>query len=330
MAQAGQVADTAAAANVFLRYRQRLGKATRDRHAADLACFTDYLYLAGIEAGELLLDPLAWAGMSWGLVAGFIEWQLQQGYAIGSVNVRLSTVKLYCQLALQAEVLDDGAYARIKVVKGIRHKAGVAIDKERITTRRSTKKAESLVLSREQVQRLKQQPATPQGCRDALLMCLLLDHGLRCGEVVGLQVEHLDLQAGTLRFYREKVDLEQTHRLSPATHRAARAYLAVGGAPGRGQLLRGSRKNGELWGGMDKRAVNKRVALLGAAVGVPRLSPHDCRHTWATIAVRNGSDLKRVQDGGGWKSPHMPLRYAQRAAIANEGIRLDDPGEIPW
>src|SRR5947209_11964111 len=105
LAQAGQAADTAAAANVFVRYRQRLGKATRDRHAADLACFTDYLYLAGIEAGELLLDPLAWAGMSWGLVAGFIEWQLQQGYAIGSAHVRLSTVKLYCQLALQAEVL---------------------------------------------------------------------------------------------------------------------------------------------------------------------------------------------------------------------------------
>jgi integrase len=35
---------------------------------------------------------------------------------------------------------------------------------------------------------LKSQPDSPQGRRDVLLMCLLLDHGLRVGEAIRLEV----------------------------------------------------------------------------------------------------------------------------------------------
>ncbi len=86
----------------------------------------------------------------------------------------------------------------------------------------------------------------------------------------------------------------------------------------------GSRKDGALEGRMSVRAINKRVGFLGKAVGLAGLSPHDCRHYWTTAAIRGGSDIKSVQEGGGWKSPHMPLQYANRAAIANEGIKLAD------
>jgi len=48
-------------------------------------------------------------------------------------------------------------------------------------------------------------------------MALLLDHVLRVGELAGLQVTAIDLRAGNLRFYRPKVDVEQTHRLTSDT-----------------------------------------------------------------------------------------------------------------
>ena len=83
-------------------------------------------------------------------------------------------------------------------------------------------------LTPDQAARLKAQPDTPQGRRDALLLCLLLDHGLRVGEVAGLAVRDFDLAAGELRFYRPKVDKIQTHRLTADTLAAARAYLAAG------------------------------------------------------------------------------------------------------
>jgi integrase len=153
-------------------------------------------------------------------------------------------------------------------------------------------------------------------------MALFLDHGLRVGELVGLTVVDLDLKAGELRFYREKVDVEQTHRLSADALRAARAYLESDALP-IGPLLRSSRKDGRLHdAGMSKRAIMARVRALGEQVGIEGLSPHDCRHYWATQAARGGTPLDRLQDAGGWASPAMPLRYVEAARIANEGVQL--------
>ena len=62
-------------------------------------------------------------------------------------------------------------------------------------------------------------------------MCLLLDHGLRAGEVAALTVTDVDLHNGLLRFYRSKVDKTQTNKLSTAALAALRAYFAAGDAP---------------------------------------------------------------------------------------------------
>lgn len=155
-------------------------------------------------------------------------------------------------------------------------------------------------------------------------MALLLDHGLRVSEVAGLRVQDFDLKQGLLRFYRPKVDKEQVHRLSPDTLAATRAYFGAGDAPGQGRVLRVSKKNGELGkAGMTTRRLTERVCVLGQqTLGIPNLRAHDCRHYWATAAIRNGTDIKALQTAGGWNSPAMPLRYAEANAIANEGVIL--------
>ena len=169
------------------------------------------------------------------------------------------------------------------------------------------------------------------------MLCLLLDHGLRVGEVAGLKVRDFDLAAGELRFYRPKVDKIQTHRLTADTLAAARAYPGdeVGNATGKhaggerpravaqGPALRASRKGGALQdAGMTARALTARVRDLGAAVGLVGLSAHDLRHYWATRTARSGTPLDRLQDADGWASPAMPLRYVEAAKIANQGVLL--------
>ena len=91
LVMAGAVADRVAADSVFASFQARKAPHTRRRHQADLQRLQAYLAAAGVTAGDLYHDPAAWSGVTWGLVAGFVEWQLQQGYAIGSVNVRLAT-----------------------------------------------------------------------------------------------------------------------------------------------------------------------------------------------------------------------------------------------
>jgi integrase len=332
---AGQAANRAATRDLFVDYRARKAANTRRRQDGGLALFAHFLGdpqpagagIPGAPSGQALAeDPAAWLGVTWGLVDRFLRWLLAAGYAIGSANVHLSTVKTYARLAMQAGALDRGEYVAIRAVAGFGRTEGKRIDEARTVTRTArAKKAAPVILTHDQAARLKARRPTAQGRRDTLMMCLFLDHGLRVGELAGLKVTDLDLAARQLHFYRPKVDKLQTHKLTPDTLRAARAYVNAGDVPAMGPLLRASRKGGGLAGaGMTARAITARVRALGAAVGLAGLSAHDLRHYWATRAARNGTPLDRLQDAGGWASPAMPLRYVEAARIANQGVILGD------
>jgi integrase len=348
--RAGQAANHAAAQHVFERYRERKAENTIRRQQADLGLFSQFLReVAGIETGDLFNDPAAWRGVTWGLVQAWVKWMLDDGYAVGSVNVRLSTVKTCCKLAAQAGTMMPQEYAMVKTVSGYKHGEAKRIDDKRQEngqdTRIGDKKPEPVLLSKEQARWLKRDhPDTPQGRRDRLMMCILLDHGLRVGELSGLTVGAIDLEAGTMTFYREKVDKQQTHELTKSTLQAARRWLEMDALRDKdAPLLRGSQKGGALNGsGMTTRAISARVRRLGISVGLyelrtritPKrgakeyrhgtLSAHDCRHYWATMAARCGTPIDRLMDAGGWSSPAMPLRYVDAAKIANQGVSLGE------
>lgn len=336
--RAAAFADTQAASAAFDDYRGRVDADTLRRQEGDLALFAHFLGAvrairpedAPALGARLPIMAEAWANVTHGLIAAFLRWQLQEGYAIGSINVRLATVRRYCALANGAGVIPNNALALIRTVRGYSGRQARSIDAQRqraqTPTRVGAKKADARVLAPDQVRRLKEQPDTPQGRRDALLICLLADLGLRVGELAGLEVGSLDVARGTLTFYREKVHTTQTHRLSADALAAAKAYMSSD-APASGQLLRGSRKNGELWKGMSVRAIRERVGLLGERIGVGDLAPHDLRHTWATRAARGRSDPFALRDAGGWSSLSMPSRYVQSSAVANTRIALDGDDE---
>lgn len=331
LAELGKVANEVAAKHVLDEYRQGKAIQTIRRQDADLALFAEYLAEVGGQvakdhAKRLATDPLAWSGITWGLVAGFQKWQLARGYAVASVNVRLSTVKTYAKLVFKAGAIDQAAYTAIKAVGSYSRMEAKHINDRRkeadLPTRTGNKKHEAVSISPDQAEALKARPDTPQGRRDRLIMHLLLDLGLRVGEVALLQVGDFDLRAGEVTFYRPKVDKTQTHTLLNGTLAAARAYIEQD-ALAAGPLLRGSRKDGRLHeAGMSERNITERVRVLGEAVGLKGLSAHDCRHYWATRAARMGTPLDRLQDAGGWASPAMPLRYIETARIANQGVSL--------
>ena len=309
LAAAASAADTAARERIFVRYRRGLADETRRRHDADLALFATFLTDAGVDALANLHDCAdGWACVSWGLVEAFVAWQLQQGYAIGSINVRLSTVKSYAKLATKAQVLTGEAYAQMKLVAGLRHREGIRIDTEREQTRTGSKKAEPVAISSAQAVLLKTHP-DPQR---RLALCLLLDHGLRIGELVALRRSAFDLDTGELQFYRSKVDKAQTHELSDDALDAADAYLSDLSA------------DAALF--PVDRTVRTWVRNAGATIGIHGLSPHDLRHFWATAAIAGGTDLKSLQDAGGWASIKMPLAYAISASVANDGVKLGHVG----
>jgi len=66
----------------------------------------------------------AWQDITFGLIEAFKRWQLEQGYAIASINAHLSTVKVYTKLAAKSGTITAEEYALIKMVSGYRHKEG--------------------------------------------------------------------------------------------------------------------------------------------------------------------------------------------------------------
>lgn len=330
--EAGLAANHVASRNVFADYQQRKSKNSLRAQYGDLATFAEYICSAGADcptANELQNYPETWQGVTWGLVAGFVQWMLGQGLALSSVNRKLSSVKVYAGLAAQSGMIDGSELALIKNVKGYAAKEFTKVDDKRRAAGRATrtgaKKAHGAVLTAEQAKQLKVQPDTPQGRRDAVMMTLLLDHGLRVGELSALPVTAVDLSAGELRFYRPKVSKQQTHKLTRAALVALRAYVKQD-APAMGPLLRGSLKSGELSDpGMSTTAITVRVGKLGADLGIDNLSAHDCRHYWATRAIRKGADPFAVLQAGGWTSMATVQKYVDDTAIANAGI--DDSGD---
>lgn len=310
LATAGELANNAAAAGAFADYRSRKAVNTLRRQDAELANFARFL---GLE-DNLGTDPVAWRGITWGLIEAFAKQCLLDGWATGTINNHLSTIKAYAKLAAKAGIIPAGELALIRMVQGYGYKEAQRIDEKRaaanIPTRRGAKKAGFIALTEAQEAALIAlcDLTTAQGRRDRVLLLLLLDLGLRVSEAAALTVGDFDPATGTLTVYRKKTATTTRFNLTNGKLAALRAYLEQDLPTG--QLLMGSRKSGQLVGTMNERAIFARVRDLGERIGLPELSPHDLRHTRATRLAAK-MHARQLMDFFGWNSPAMAARYIE-------------------
>jgi integrase len=322
IALVAKTADAHAAAASMAEYRQQRADNTIARQNADLDAFAVFLSRLKIDrtAEELATRAGAWRGITFGVVKAFVGHQLQLGFAVRTVNGRLSTVKVYAELAAQSGAITPGELAMIKTVKGYSKRIGTRIDKTRTQTRVSTKKEEANVLDEAQALNLRMTGNSVASLRNAVMIMFMLDMGLRVGEVVMLTIEGLDLSVGTIRFYRPKVDITQNQKLPRDLRDALKRYSTHLTAK-TGPLIRQVENNGKLsMLSLSRISIFKVVRAIGIGIGIDNLSPHDLRHTWATREVQNGTTIDRLQDAGGWSNPSTPLKvYVKPSQIANQG-----------
>lgn len=354
LAIAGQIANRIAGQNIFQRYLSEKSANTVKRHARDLELFAEYLIDACIpldNGADFQTNPHAWNGVTWGIVEGFVQWLLHEGYAVSSVNARLSTVRTYAQMAVKAGVIDPQDGMLIQSVKGFSRQGGINVDEQRqqtrvkevtyaykptgkkrsiVVNRRSTKKGRPTRIDDNLAHALKQvSNDAPQAHRDALLMCLLLDHGLRASELALLRVSNLDIAMGTIRFYRPKVKGTAhewtTHKLTQATLSVASYYITALYPPALlpdGPLILATTRllkdgtGGQLTAtGLSRVRISERVAWLGKQVGIHKLSAHDCRHHCATKMARLGYGVDELMAWFGWTSAQTAVRYITAAEV---------------
>jgi integrase len=302
----------------------------------DMTTGTGGRLLQARSISEKLFDnPAAWQHVTHGYVKGFEGWMLSHGYSIGSINVALSHVRVYADLAWKAGAMPEHEARLIAAHGNIRGPEASNIDQKRDTTRVGSKKEHFNVLTDAQIDALLTQPATPKGRRNSVILTTLLYFGLRAGELAALTVADVDITGKRIHVTREKLKgTAKEHAVYgmagyPMLMGAYIAYMQ-NDAPKAGKFLLGALSNNKDSALSDKPmtrvTISQVVRQEGKRLGIANLSAHDLRHTGATMIARDTKDVIVLRDWGGWSNVNMPARYVEREQVANDGVmwRRDD------
>ncbi|OGP79259.1 MAG: tyrosine recombinase XerC [Deltaproteobacteria bacterium RBG_16_49_23] len=147
--------------------------------------------------------------------------------------------------------------------------------------------------------------AKKRAVRDRAILELLYSSGLRVGELVGLNLKHLDLRLGIVRVM-GKGRKERIVPIGKKAIEALNAYLERRGNPeDEGALfinLRGGR--------LTSRSVGRLIKQYTRSSGiVRRVSPHSLRHSFATHLLDAGADIREIQEMLGHASLSTTQRY---------------------
>ncbi len=127
-----------------------------------------------------------------------------------------------------------------------------------------------------------------------------LSTGLRRGELLGLKWEASDMQQGVIRVRRQVARIDG--KIVEAPLKTKNSYRTVTISPQAVEVLKQQKAkandqyvfpspNG---GPISPDSVNNMLKRVLERAGIPKVRFHDLRHTFATLALQNGVDIKTV------------------------------------
>jgi len=146
------------------------------------------------------------------------------------------------------------------------------------------------------------------GRRDKAVILILYDTGIRLQELTSLKLSDIDLGNGLLKIT-GKGNKERIVRIGHVTVKALWNYLKARGSP-----------HQELWLTEERTPIladglGQSIRKLGKIAGMPNLSPHKFRHSFAVNFLRNGGDPFSLQILLGHSDLAMVRRYTSALDI---------------
>jgi integrase/recombinase XerC len=270
---------------------------------------TQFLEFAAQYQGKANLEP---GNLELGTIRAFMAELYRQGHARTSVARKLSALRAF------------GRY--------LRREGLIDIDPASLAASPKRERKVPAHLSIGEMERLLEMPdvSDPLGCRDRAILELFYASGLRLSELVGLDLDDVNLRARMVRAM-GKGAKERLVPFNSTTEASLRAWLAKrallrantesarspkpearsprSGAQSREPLFlnfRGAR----LTGRSVQRLVAHYVSLCSTRFGI---SPHALRHSFATHLLERGADLRAIQELLG----HVQLSTTQRYTHVN-------------
>ena len=260
--------------------RRGASKHTLRNYGSDLEQFVTYFEPPGETAPPVEQIDLP-------LLREWLAWLYDQGLSAVSARRKIAAVRAMFKFLLREGSLKKNAASRLRTPKA----------KQRLPEVMSAEKTNNLLDAAEQFSKE----------RDLAFLELLYGCGIRVSELVGINLEDIDLRESWLRV-RGKGNKE---REIPVTARAVDAierYLPVRSAPpGERALFVNSR--GARLGDRQVRRLVKQYALL--ATGDSTVHPHSFRHAYATHLLSDGADLRAIQELLGHARLSTTQKYTQ-------------------
>lgn len=266
--------------------RRGASKHTQRNYASDLEQFATYFEPAGESAPAVEQLDLP-------LLREWLASLYDQGLNVVSVRRKLAAVRALFKFLRQEGILEANIAARLRTPK----------TKQRLPDVMSEEKTNHLLDAVEAGEVVEK----PSRERDIAFLELLYGCGIRVGELVGIDLEDLDLRAGWLRV-RGKGNKEREVPVGGRAAAAVERYLENRLAPaGERALFLNSRGRR-----LSDRQVRRLVKLYASLVtGDSIVHPHSFRHAYATHLLSDGADLRAIQELLGHARLSTTQKYTQ-------------------
>ena len=215
------------------------------------------------------------------------------GLAVTSVRRKVAAVRSLLKFLLQEGLIQKNLATRLRTPKM----------RQRLPDVMSEEKTNNLLDSVESGNVVEK----PSRERDLAFLEVLYGCGIRVSELVGLNLEDIDLRSGWLRV-RGKGNKERQVPIGERAIAAVQRYLAARAAsPDQRALFLNSR--GARLSDRQVRRLVKMYAL--AATGDSTIHPHSFRHAYATHLLSDGADLRAIQELLGHARLSTTQKYTQ-------------------
>src|SRR5581483_8337040 len=210
-----------------------------------------------------------------------------------SIRRKLAAVRALFQFLLQEGILHKNVAKRLKTPK----------TKQRLPDVMSAEKTNNLLDAVERGEPLEK----PSRERDLAFLEVLYGCGLRVSELVGINLDDMDLRSGWVRV-RGKGNKEREVPLPERAIAAVERYLEVRRPADDEWALFVSSRGARL----SDRQVRRLVKLYAlAATGDSTVHPHSFRHAYATHLLADGADLRAIQELLGHARLSTTQKYTQ-------------------